>query len=68
MRYVGKKNLQCDCCGAHKYNAPAFDWDSMFDGRFLGTICQKCAIRELFGTNYRNNNRYKEWIKELRDI
>ena len=66
MRYVGKKNLQCECCGAHKYNAPFYDWYSILDGRFLCTICQKCAVRELFGSNYKANKRYKRWIKEIK--
>ena len=66
MKYVGKKNLKCDSCGAYKYNAPIFEWYSLFDDRFLGTICQKCAVREKFGSNYKNNNRYKRWIKEIK--
>ena len=66
MRYIGRKNLQCKCCKAYKYNAPAFDWYSMLDNDFIGTICQKCAVRELFGSNYRNSKRYKEWIKEIK--
>ena len=66
MKYVGKKNLKCDSCGAYKYNAPVFEWYSLFDDRFLGIICQKCAVRETFGSNYKNNDRYKRWIKKIK--
>jgi hypothetical protein len=31
---------------------------------YLGTICRKCAIREMFGTNYKNNKRYKRWLEK----
>lgn len=64
MRSIGRATLKCNCCGVYKYNAPCYKWYSVFDDRYLGTICQKCAIREMFGSNYRNNARYKKWIKE----
>ena len=66
MRFAGKKDFRCECCGAYKYNAPNFEWYSLFDDRFLGIVCQKCAVREMFGSNYKNNKRYKRWIKEIK--
>ena len=66
MRYAGKKDLKCSCCGAYKYNAPSFEWFSIITDDFLGTICKKCAVREAFGSNYRNNKRYLRWIKEYK--
>ena len=67
MKFIGRKSIKCNCCGGYKYNAPTFEWYSLFDDRLLGTICQKCAVRETFGSNYKNSKRYKEWKKEKND-
>ena len=66
MRYVGKKSLECKCCGDYKYNAPFYDWYSILTEDLLCTICHKCAIRELFGTNYRRSKKYDRWLKEIK--
>ena len=66
MKCVGKKSLKCECCLDWKYNAPFYEWTSIVDDRFIGTICHKCAIRELFGTNYRRNKRYERWLEEVK--
>ena len=66
MKCVGKKSLKCECCCNWKYNAPFYKWYSIITEDFLGTICHKCAIRELFGTNYRRNKRYDKWLEEVK--
>ena len=38
----------------------------MVDDRFIGTICHKCAIRELFGTNYKRNKIYERWLEKVK--
>tara|TARA_Y100000004_G_C8942224_1_gene424684 strand:+ start:1206 stop:1355 length:150 start_codon:yes stop_codon:yes gene_type:complete len=42
-------------------NAPFYEWHSEITYNFLGLICKKCAIRELFGSKYRQNPKYEEW-------
>ena len=45
-------------------SAPFYEWHSLFEvGKLIGIICRKCAIRELFGTKYKQNKRYHRWIK-----
>ena len=42
-------------------NAPFYEWHSEITYNFLVLICRKCAVREMFGSNYNNNPRYKKW-------
>ena len=64
MKFIGKKSIKCDSCGAYKYNVPCYEWFSLIDNRFIGTICKRCASRELFGSNYKKSKRYEKWTKE----
>tara|TARA_R100000808_G_scaffold710_1_gene3425 strand:+ start:894 stop:1055 length:162 start_codon:yes stop_codon:yes gene_type:complete len=45
-------------------NAPFYEWHSEITKKFIGVICKKCAVRELFGTKYKQNPSYKKWIEE----
>jgi len=38
----------------------------MVTKEFIGTICHKCAVRELFGTNFKANKRYKRWLEKVK--
>ena len=38
-------------------------WISMITGEGV-EVCKACAIRETFGSNYKNTKRYKLWIEE----
>ena len=49
-------------------NAPFYEWHSEVTHRFIGVICRKCAVRELFGSKYKDNERYKEWVKKQKDL
>ena len=31
---------------------------------YTGLICEPCAIREDFGSKYKQNKRYKAWIEK----
>tara|TARA_R100001082_G_C4341888_1_gene150517 strand:- start:152 stop:292 length:141 start_codon:yes stop_codon:yes gene_type:complete len=39
-------------------------WIGMITKDELGGVCQKCAITEAFGSNYRNSKKYQQWRKE----
>ena len=52
---------RCTCCGTQKMRAPFYDWTSVITKEHLGVICQKCAIREAFGTKYKKDKKYLEW-------
>ena len=46
-------------------SAPFYEWHSLVEvGKLIGIICRKCAIRELFGTKYKQNPNYKKWLDE----
>ncbi len=63
MKFVGKDSKQCDCCGKYKYYAPIYEWYSMVTEEFLGIVCHKCAVRELFGS--KRSKRYYRWLEEM---
>ena len=44
---------RCSCCDNYKMNAPFYEWHS--------------EIREMFGSNYNNNPRYKKWIEKEKE-
>ena len=52
---------RCTCCGTQKMRAPFYDWTSVITKEHLWVICQKCAIREAFGTKYKKDKKYLEW-------
>ena len=66
MKCVGKKSLKCKCCCEWKYHAPFYEWYSMVTKEFIGNICHKCYVRELFGTNFKANKRYKRWLEKVK--
>ena len=66
INLIGKDTKKCECCGKYGYHTYFFKWYSLVTDDYLGTICFKCAKREAFGTNYKNNKRYKEWVEELK--
>ncbi len=68
MKCVGKKSLKCKCCCEWKYHAPFYEWYSMVTKEFIGTICHKCAVRELFGTNFKANKRYHRWLEKVKKL
>lgn len=69
MVYAGRLTTKCKLCGTGKENAPFYQWISILrdeDGNFpeIGIICQRCAIREAFGTQYKTNKRYIKWRED----
>jgi len=64
MRLIGQKYKKCECCCKHEY-AYYFEWYSIVTEDYLGTICFKCARRELFGSKYKYNRNYESWLKTI---
>ena len=64
IKYMRNLSQRCQCCDSYKMNAPFYEWFSEVTYSFIGIICRKCAVRELFGSKYKQNPNYKKWIKE----
>jgi hypothetical protein len=67
IQLLRKESRKCECCDKYSYNAYFFKWHSIVTDDYLCTICFKCARRELFGTRYNYNKRYKKWVSELQE-
>ena len=65
IEFLSKATFKCDCCGDYKMNGNKFKWTSIVTKEYLCDVCQKCAIREQFGTNYKKNQRYHKRIKKI---
>ena len=64
IKNIGKTTSKCISCGERKYNAPMYEWTSLVTDELLGIVCKKCAVREMFGSNFRRSKKYQKWIKE----
>jgi len=61
IKYLGKSRFQCDMCGSHKVNSPYYELTGMLTG-IKCKICQSCGLREGFGSKYKQNSKYKQWL------
>ena len=63
----GKRHYECEVCGVTKKNSPYYNLDphpaiiKLLNNYKTRTACHLCAMREEFGSNYRQHQRYKEW-------
>ena len=64
IKYMRNLSQRCQCCDSYKMKAPFYEWYSLTTKSFIGVICRKCAVRELFGSKYKQNANYKKWIEE----
>ena len=39
-----------------------YDWFGYLDGRFIKRMCEKCALRERWGYNFKQQKGYKRWV------
>tara|TARA_Y100000310_G_scaffold236100_1_gene239260 strand:- start:316 stop:534 length:219 start_codon:yes stop_codon:yes gene_type:complete len=63
MKYAGKMTAECDhFCSKRVCNAKFYHWFSYLDKEFIKTMCEKCALREMWGYNYKQQRGYKRWI------
>ena len=64
----GRKHYKCESCGVNKKHAPYFKLlphpaiIKLLNNYEERMVCNTCAMREEFGSNYRQHPRYKEWI------
>ena len=38
-----------------------YDWFTYLDGKFIKRMCEKCALREKWGYNYKQTKGFKAW-------
>jgi len=66
---LGKKLYKCELCGVTKKNSVYYKLKphpaiiKLLNNFDIRIVCHLCAMREEFGTNYRQNKRYILWIK-----
>ena len=39
-----------------------YDWFSFLDNQFIKKMCESCALREIWGYNYKSTKGYKKWV------
>ena len=39
-----------------------YDWFTYLDSKFIKRMCEKCALREKWGYNYKQQKGYKRWV------
>ena len=65
----GKKNYKCKSSWDVKKYAPYYMLSphpaiiKLLNNFKVLTVCNACAMREEFGSKYKHNRRYKNWIK-----
>ena len=65
MKFSGKKLMICNhFCNNKPRNTKFYRWFSYLDNKFIKEICEKCALRESWGYNYKQTKHYKRWIEE----
>ena len=62
-----KLTRMCDACKKHKMSHRFFHWKSILTNDYLGLICNQCAYREGFGSNYKRNKKYIKWKEKNND-
>ena len=61
--FAKKDSRACEMCGDYKMKATFYKWEAFLTGDSK-IICNKCAMREYFGTNYKQNKRYIKWSED----
>tara|TARA_Y100000296_G_scaffold56248_1_gene64536 strand:+ start:2732 stop:2959 length:228 start_codon:yes stop_codon:yes gene_type:complete len=49
-------------CKNKPYKGNFYNWFSYLDHEFIKTMCEKCALRETWGYNYKQRTKYKKWL------
>ena len=64
MRYAGNKLAICNhYCNAKPYKTKFYKWFTYLGMKFIKEMCEKCALREVWGYNYKQTKNYKNWIE-----
>ena len=61
FKYYGASICSHFCSGKTK-KCNFYDWFGYFDGKFIKQMCEKCALRERWGYNYKQQKKYKSWV------
>ena len=61
--FAKKDSRACEMCGTYKMKATFYEYKAILTGICM-IICHKCAMREYFGTNFKQNNRYIRWSED----
>tara|TARA_B100001094_G_C18168156_1_gene793422 strand:- start:1749 stop:1970 length:222 start_codon:yes stop_codon:yes gene_type:complete len=62
MKFVFKGSFKCECCKSYKMGGEQYKWILFYSKKEL-LICKKCALREAFGTDYKKNKKYIQWME-----
>lgn len=63
MTFKSKSLDYCCSCGRNE-NINHYQWVSLVTKDLLGVICEKCAVKEVWGNKFRTNKGYQEWQRE----
>ena len=66
VKYVDRRYIRCECCDKAGIS-DVFEWTTVITKQKL-LICSKCAVREAFGSKYKQNRRYKAWQKKRKKL
>ena len=62
MIYAGKMTQVCDhYCKKKAKKCNFYDWFTYLDGKFIKRMCEKCALREKWGYNFKQTKGFKAW-------
>lgn len=58
-------NYRTDVCNHYCDNKPKkcnfYKWYTYLGNKFIKNMCEKCALRETWGYNYKQQKGYKSW-------
>ena len=61
--FAKKCSRACEMCGDYKMKATFYKYVALLT-KISMIICHRCAIREYFGTNFKQNKRYIRWSED----
>ena len=64
MQSIGKRYERCIQCDNIK-TSKFYEWTGFIGKEDLGFVCEKCAIKHVFGSKFKQNKRYKRWKKKV---
>ncbi len=63
MKFVGKKMCVCNhFCNNKVRNTKFYHWFTFLTNEFIKEMCETCALREIWGYNYKQSKGYKRWV------
>ncbi len=48
-------------CNNKRKKCNFYDWYTFLDGKFIKRMCESCALREVWGHNYKSKKGFKKW-------